>query len=93
METFAQAVDKAPTPGIPKELQGLLQKLMGGIKGGASPKAGSPPLDPDMIQKMMGGDLGAPPEGMPPMPPSKKKKKKGPNPRLLQALMSRLGGG
>tara|TARA_Y100000034_G_scaffold97816_1_gene119579 strand:+ start:772 stop:2214 length:1443 start_codon:yes stop_codon:yes gene_type:complete len=124
LETFAQAVDKAPTAGPPKELQDLLQKLTGGgaKKGGLSqkaPSAGSPPLDKDMIQKMMGGDLGTSkrtpksemplefmqmiqkmmggkgkPEGVPSIPQSrKKKKKKGPNPRLLQALMSRLGGG
>jgi hypothetical protein len=94
LETFAQAVDKAPTAGLPKELQQLLQKLLGGAnKGGApqkAPSAGSPPLDKDMISKMM-GSIGSKPSEQ--LPTKKKKKKKGPNPRLLQALMSRLGGG
>jgi hypothetical protein len=37
------------------------------------------------------GSIGSKPAEQ--LPTKKKKKKKGPNPRLLQALMSRLGGG
>jgi hypothetical protein len=64
LETFAQAVDKAPTAGPPKELQQLLQKLMGGgEKGGGNPM--------DMIGKLLGGAKGgapkAPTAGSPPM--------------------------